>query len=66
MRLKAGLAITVLAYNNNEKQFDIRTYGGISYEYYSVFFEDKNLSPLLLCKACFQVNTLMSGVVFFV
>jgi hypothetical protein len=56
MRLKAGLAIAVLAFNNHEKQYEIKKHGGISYEWYKVFFEEDKMNPLFVCRACFQVT----------
>ena len=56
LRLKAGLAITVFAYNNTDKQFEIKKHGGISYENYKEFIEENQTDPMRLCKACFQVN----------
>jgi hypothetical protein len=53
--LKAGLAITVLAYNNNSRQFDIKAAGGLSFEVYKKYFEDPGVEALLLCQACFQI-----------
>ncbi len=55
LRLEAGLAITILAYNNNDKQFQIKNNGGISYESYRPFFDDPEVEVLSLCHACFQV-----------
>lgn len=55
LRLEAGLAITVFAFNNNERQYEMKKAGGISYEFYRVFFEDPNVDPIQLAKACFQV-----------
>jgi hypothetical protein len=54
LRLKAGLAITVYAYNNTDKQYEIKKHGGISYESYKYYIEHSN-DPMQLCKACFQV-----------
>ena len=58
MRLKAGLAIAVLAYNNNDKQFDIKAAGGVSFEYYKVYFNESTSTPIQLCKAWFQLVVL--------
>lgn len=58
LRLKAGLSITILAYNNNDKQFDIKNAGGISYESYRPYFEDPNVDVMHLCNACFQIVVL--------
>ena len=58
LRLKAGLAITVLAYNNNDKQFQIKNQGGISYEYYKPYFDDPQVEIISLCHACFQMVVL--------
>ena len=52
------MAITILAYNNNDKQFDIKNCGGISYEWYRPFFDDANADIMHLCKACFQIIVL--------
>lgn len=56
--MKAGLAITVLAYNNNDKQFDIKNCGGISYDVYRPFFENPQVDVMFLCHACFQIIVL--------
>lgn len=52
------MAISVLAFNNNDKQFDIKTCGGISFECYRPFFEDVNVDIMNLCDACFQIIVL--------
>ena len=54
MRLNAGKALTILAYNNTKKQIEIKTLGGISYSIYEDILESNN--EMQICKACFQVN----------
>jgi hypothetical protein len=54
-RLKAGLALTVLAFNNNEIQYLIKMHGGISFVNYQKYFEDENIDSYYLCQAAFQV-----------
>jgi hypothetical protein len=46
----------VFAFNNNDKQYEIKACGGISYECYRPFFEDNNVDVMFLCRACFQVD----------
>lgn len=55
LRLQAGLAISVFAYNNNERQYEMKKAGGISFESYREFFENPTVDPIRLSKACFQV-----------
>ena len=59
-RLQAGLAITVLAYNNSSKQYAIKQLGGISFRSYEVFFDQEKCTQMQLCEACFQVSIFLS------
>ena len=57
-RLRAGLAITVLVYNNSKKQYEIKELGGISFESYRPYFESEKCNDMQLCEACFQIVVL--------
>lgn len=54
LRLNAGKALTTLAYNNTQKQFEIKQLGGISFD--AVYADIiKSGDEMQTCKACFQM-----------
>ena len=53
IRLKAGFALSIFAFNNTPQQFAIREAGGIKYECFENFMESD--SAYEQCNAAFQV-----------
>jgi hypothetical protein len=53
LRLSAGQALSILAYNNSERQHQIKLLGGISFDNYVDLIESSN--EMYVSKACFQI-----------
>ena len=53
LRLSAGKALSIIAYNNSPKQYEIKMLGGISYSLYEDIIESDD--EMQICKACFQI-----------
>ena len=54
IRLKAGFALSIFAFNNTPQQYSIREAGGIRYECFQSFLESDN--DFEICNAAFQVS----------
>jgi hypothetical protein len=54
VRLSAGHALSIFAYNNIRKQYDIKIFGGISFFVYDEILHSND--EMMICKACFQVQ----------
>ena len=54
IRLKAGLALAIFAFNNTPQQFAIREAGGIQYICFEDFMESED--EYYRCNAAFQVR----------
>ncbi|OWF40013.1 ankyrin and armadillo repeat-containing protein-like isoform X3 [Mizuhopecten yessoensis] len=61
IRLRAGMALTIFAFNNTPKQFAIREAGGIKYSVFEPFINSTD--PYFVCYAAFQITVLARVIV---
>ena len=59
LRLKAGFALAIFAFNNTSQQYRIREAGGIQFRYFEDFLESNN--EYNICYAAFQVKSVHTG-----
>lgn len=59
IRLRAGMALAIFAFNNTQQQFAIREAGGISYSVFQDFLESENEN--YVCEAAFQVSDIINN-----
>lgn len=58
IRLKAGMALTIFAFNNTPKQFSIREAGGMKFSVFEMFINSKDETDQ--CYAAFQVKRIVT------